>query len=154
MTTTPGAPPPSAPAGSATGTAGRGPGSPSAWATGGATFAGVLMAVNGVFSIFEGISALAKDDVYLPIGDYTFKFDLTAWGWIHLILGAVVLVVGIGILKGTTWGRAAGIALAALSVLIHFLWLPYQPLWALIAIAIGVFVIWALCTDRPATARI
>ncbi|MFD9338736.1 hypothetical protein ACFWBF_30755 [Streptomyces sp. NPDC060028] len=145
MTTTPGSPPPSAPVGAR---------SPSAWATGGTTFAGVLMAVMGVFSIFEGIVALAKDDVYVPIGDYTFKFDLTAWGWIHLILGIVVVAVGVGILKGAEWGRVAGIVLAALSVLLHFLWLPYQPLWALIAIAIGVFVIWALCTDRQAAPRI
>ncbi|MEU3721856.1 hypothetical protein [Streptomyces sp. NPDC031705] len=141
MTTTPGSTSPRPPA--------HGPGHSSAWATGGATFAGVLMAVNGVFSVFEGIAALAKDDVYLPVGDYTFRFDLTAWGWIHLILGVIVFVVGVGILKGAQWGRVAGIALAALSVLFHFLWLPYQPLWALIAIAIGVFVIWALCTERP-----
>ncbi|MFD0358466.1 hypothetical protein ACFVHW_32750 [Streptomyces sp. NPDC127110] len=122
--------------------------SPNAWATGGSTFAGVLMAVNGVFSVFEGIAALAKDEVYLPVGDYTFKFDLTAWGWIHLILGVIVFAVGVGILKGAQWGRVAGVVLAAISVIFHFLWLPYQPLWALIAIAIGVFVIWALCTDR------
>ncbi|MEU8774073.1 hypothetical protein [Streptomyces sp. NPDC048606] len=142
MTTTPGRTPPAAPV--------QGAGSPSAWATGGATFAGVLMAVNGVFSVFEGIAALAKDDVYVPIGDYTFKFNLTSWGWIHLILGVIVFIAGVGILKGAEWGRVAGIALAALSVVIHFLWLPYQPLWALIAIAIGVFVIWALCVDKPA----
>ncbi|UQX01345.1 hypothetical protein [Streptomyces sp. RerS4] len=146
MTTTPGSTPPSASAGAG----GRGPATPNAWAVGGATFAGVLMAVNGVFSVFEGIAALAKDDVYLPVGDYTFKFNLTSWGWIHLVLGVIVFVVGVGILKGAQWGRIAGVVLAAVTVLIHFLWLPYQPLWALISIAIGVFVIWALCTDRPA----
>ncbi|MFD9359821.1 hypothetical protein [Streptomyces sp. NPDC060031] len=141
MTTTPGSPPPSTPAGAR---------SPNAWATGGTTFAGVLMAVIGVFGIIEGIAAIAKDDVYVPIGDYTFKFDLTAWGWIHLIFGIIIVAVGVGILKGAGWSRIAGIVLAALSVLLHFLWLPYQPLWALIAIALGVFVIWALCNDKPA----
>ncbi|MFF5705437.1 hypothetical protein ACFY7H_23485 [Streptomyces sp. NPDC012794] len=145
MTTTPGSNSPSAPAGAA----GPGPGPAAAWAGGGAAFAGVLMAVSGLFSVLEGIAALARDEVYLPVGDYTFRFDLTAWGWIHLVLGAVVLVVGVGILKGAPWGRTAGVVVAALSVLFHFLWLPYQPLWALIAIAVGVFVIWALCTDRP-----
>ncbi|MEU9148378.1 hypothetical protein [Streptomyces sp. NPDC048349] len=124
------------------------PGTASAWAAGGAMFAAVLMMINGMFAIFEGIAALAKDDVLWRVRTYTFKFDLTAWGWIHLIVGIVVLIVGIAILKGTTWGRALGIALTGLMIVLHFLWLPYQPLWSLIAIAIGVFVIWALCVDH------
>ncbi len=28
------------------------------------------------------------------------------------------------------------------------MWLPYTPVWAIVTIAIDVFVIWALCTDR------
>ncbi|MFC9298956.1 hypothetical protein ACFTWH_33155 [Streptomyces sp. NPDC057011] len=124
------------------------PGDASGWAAGGTMFAAVLMMINGVFAIFEGIAALAKDDVLLRVRDYTFKFDVTAWGWIHLIIGIIVLIIGIAILTGTTWGRALGIALTGVMIILHFLWLPYQPLWSLIAIAIGVFVIWALCTDR------
>ncbi|MFJ4774828.1 hypothetical protein [Streptomyces sp. NPDC088762] len=118
------------------------------WAAGGTMFAAVLMMINGVFAIFEGIAALAKDDVLFRVRNYTFKFDVTAWGWIHLIVGIVVLVIGLAILKGTTWGRALGIALTGLMIILHFLWLPYQPIWSFISIAIGVFVIWALCTDR------
>ncbi|MGE7385394.1 DUF7144 family membrane protein [Streptomyces sp. NPDC004126] len=143
MTTTPGGNTPSTPAG----THGRGQHSSSAWAGGGVIFAGVLMAVGGVVGVLEGIAALAKDDVYLPVGDYTFKFNLTSWGWIHIIIGVIVFIVGVAILKGLHWGRIAGVIVAAVSVLAHFLWLPYQPLWGLISIAFGVFIIWALCTD-------
>lgn len=121
----------------------------SPWASGGAMFAGVLMLVYGVLGILEGIAGIAKDDVYARIGDYVYKFNLTTWGWIHLILGILVAAAGYGILKGAAWGKAAGVALASLAVVAQFLWLPYQPLWALISIAIGVFVIWALCTDHP-----
>ncbi|MFD7260843.1 hypothetical protein [Streptomyces sp. NPDC059874] len=140
MTTTPS---PAAP-----GTPNAPPPPPSPWAASGAMFAAVMMMITGIFAIFEGIAALAKDDVIWRVRDYTFKFDLTAWGWIHLILGIVVLIVGIAILMGTTWGRALGVALTGLMIILHFLWLPYQPFWSLIAIAIGVWVIWALCVDR------
>ncbi|WP_245239228.1 hypothetical protein [Streptomyces sp. MZ04] len=119
-----------------------------AWASGGTMFAGVLMLVNGILGILVGIAAVAKDDVYERIGDYVYKFNLTTWGWIHIVLGILVVLVGYGILKGTSWGKACGVALATVSVLVQFMWLPYQPLWALISIAIGLFVIWALCTDR------
>ncbi|RSS78751.1 hypothetical protein [Streptomyces sp. WAC06614] len=147
MTTTPG----STPSAGAPGTAGGRPptrsGSGSTWAAGGTVFAGVMLAVSGVFTLFEGIVALSKDQVYTVINDYIFKFDLTAWGWIHLILGILLLVTGLAILAGQKWGRILGIAFASLSVILHFLWLPYQPLWAIVAIAIAVFIIWALCTD-------
>ncbi|MCX4631746.1 hypothetical protein AB0C90_09910 [Streptomyces sp. NPDC048550] len=111
------------------------------------------MIVTGIFGIIEGIVAIANDEVYQRVGNYTFKFDLTAWGWIHLIVGILVVCAGAAILKGWEAGRYAGIALTSLYVILHFMWLPYQPLWSIIAIAIGVFVIWALCTDVPRTAK-
>ncbi|MGX2997643.1 DUF7144 family membrane protein [Streptomyces sp. JNUCC 64] len=117
------------------------------WVTGGTVFAGVLMLVSGVLAVLNGIAAIAEDDVYATVGDYVFEFNLTSWGWIHLVLGVLVAIVGYGILKGADWARALGVGLAALSVVLNFIWLPYQPLWALVSIAIGVFVIWALCSS-------
>ena len=58
-----------------------------------------------------------------------------------------------GILKGTEWGRAAGITLAALNTIAHFLSLPYQPWWSLFTMAISIFVIWALATDTQSFGR-
>lgn len=106
------------------------------------------MLVTGFMDIFQGIAGIAEDDVYTRVGDYVFKFNLTTWGWIHLILGVIVAIAGYGILKGAEWGRVAGIALASLNVLFQFLFLPYQPWWALFSMAISVFVIWALATDE------
>ncbi|MET9110886.1 DUF7144 family membrane protein [Streptomyces zhihengii] len=122
------------------------------WAAGGTVFAGVLLLVDGVLSVFKGIAGIAEDEVYARVGDYIFKFDVTAWGWILLILGVVLLITGWGVLTEAGWARAVGVAFASLSILLNFLWLPYQPLWAVISMAIGVFVIWSLCTDRPSRA--
>ncbi|UYQ62208.1 hypothetical protein [Streptomyces peucetius] len=122
-----------------------------AWASGGTVFAGVLLLVEGILGILAGIAAIAGDDVYTVVGDYVFEFHLTAWGWIHLILGVLLAVTGWGILQGAAWARGLGVGLAALAVVFQFMWLPYQPIWAVVSIAIGVFVIWALCTDRGRT---
>ncbi len=113
----------------------------------GTVFAAVLLLVTGCLAIFQGIAAIANDDVYARIGNYVFEFDLTAWGWIHLIVGIVVVLTGVGLLAGSNAARGAGIALASLSVIINFIWLPYQPWWSIIIIAIDVFIIWALCTS-------
>ncbi|MEU9293684.1 hypothetical protein [Streptomyces sp. NPDC048266] len=118
-----------------------------AWAAGGTLFAGVLMLITGFVDILQGITGIAKDDVYTRVGDYVFKFNLTTWGWIHLILGVILVIVGAGILKGAEWGRISGIALASLNVLLHFLFLPYQPWWALFSMAVSIFVIWALASN-------
>ncbi|MEV0176791.1 hypothetical protein AB0I00_37475 [Streptomyces sp. NPDC050803] len=134
-----------------TGGYGGPPGAGSGWRTGGMVFAGVLMLVNGCLAILQGISAIAEDDVYDRIGDYVYKISLTGWGVILLCLGAVAAVVGWGILQGAWWARMTGIFLASLSMVFHFLFLPYQPVWSVLMVAIDFFVIWALATapERP-----
>jgi hypothetical protein len=133
-------------------TAGRSPAN-SGWVTGGVTFAGVLMLMNGVVSILQGISALAKDDVYTRVGDYVYKINLTGWGVILLCLGAVLVVTGWGVLTGAAWARVTGIVLASLSGILQFVFLPYAPVWSVIVVAIDVFVIWALASYDPAASR-
>ncbi|GAA3907373.1 hypothetical protein GCM10022244_16800 [Streptomyces gulbargensis] len=128
-------------------TAPRKAGTSGAWAAGGTLFAGVLMLVTGLMDIFQGIAGIAENDIYARVGDYVYEFDLTTWGWIHLVLGVLVAATGYGILKGAEWGRVAGISLAALNILAQFLFLPYQPWWALFSMAVSIFVIWALASD-------
>ncbi|MCX5394937.1 hypothetical protein [Streptomyces sp. NBC_00094] len=116
-------------------------------AHGGTVFAAVLLSVSGVLALLQGIAAIAEDDVYARVGNYVFEFDLTSWGWIHLILGIVIVLTGVGLFSGANWARVAGIGLAGLSMIANFLWLPYQPWWAITLLAIDVFIIWALCSS-------
>ena len=115
-----------------------------AWAFGVVTFAGVLLVTVATFQILEGIAALAKDEVFLVGIEYVYKFDVTTWGWIHIVLGAIGLATGIGLLAAQTWARITGIALAVIGALANFAFLPYYPLWSILVIAFYVLVIWAL----------
>ncbi|MCD0447455.1 hypothetical protein LO763_27955 [Glycomyces sp. A-F 0318] len=115
-----------------------------AWATSGAVLAGSLMITVGLFQVFEGIAAIAEDELFVASPDYTFAIDTTGWGWIHLVLGALVLLVGVFVLMGRSWAYGAGIGLAVVSALNQFFFLPYYPLWALLIIAINIFIIWSL----------
>ncbi|MFE0463842.1 hypothetical protein ACFW1A_31765 [Kitasatospora sp. NPDC058965] len=117
----------------------------SGWVTGLVLFAGVMMMVTGLLDLFQGIVAVAKDDLIVTTPNYVFRFNLTSWGWIHIVLGALVAVSGFFVLKGAAWARFVAIALAGLSVIAAFLWLPYYPIWNIVVIALDVFVIWALC---------
>lgn len=114
--------------------------------------AAVLLFVVGVLSILEGISAAASDDlVIVDVNDYLYKLNTTSWGWIHIVLGIVVVIAAIGLMMGTTWGRASAMVLAALSIIANFLWLPYYPAWSILIIALDVVVIWAVATWKPGT---
>ncbi|MFI0999396.1 hypothetical protein ACIP10_29795 [Streptomyces galbus] len=121
------------------------------WAAGLMAFAAVMLSIVGILDIFRGIAAIAEDDIFVSTRNYVFKFDLTGWGWIHLILGVVAVLVSIGLFQAATWARVAGVAIAGLVIIANFLSLPYYPVWSVIAIAISGFVIWALCVARKET---
>jgi hypothetical protein len=113
-------------------------------AVGFAYFAAIMMMVVGVVDILQGISAIVKDHYYVVGAQYLYKVDVTAWGWIHLILGIVLGVSGFFLLNGAVWARIVGIITASLVIIANFMWLPYYPVWAIIVIAASVLVIWAL----------
>ncbi|WP_327174406.1 hypothetical protein OG599_03265 [Streptomyces sp. NBC_01335] len=122
-----------------------------AFQSGWTAFAGVLMIFGGAMAIFEGIAAIAKDDVFVTTRNYIFQWDLTGWGWVHLILGIVIVLAGCALFTGALWARLVGVVLAGLGALANFLWLPYYPFWSIILIAINIFVIWALCARTERT---
>ncbi|MFI6650060.1 hypothetical protein ACIBI8_20910 [Streptomyces sp. NPDC050529] len=113
--------------------------------TGWTAFAGVLMIFGGAMAILQGIAAIAKDDVFVATRNYVFQFNLTGWGWIHLILGILIVLAGCALFTGAVWARVVGVVLAGFGALANFLWLPHYPLWSIVLIAIDVFIIWALC---------
>jgi hypothetical protein len=109
-------------------------------------FAGSLMVIAGVWHVLAGIAALFNDKVYVSTPTYIYEFDLTTWGWIHVVLGLLVAGAGVAVLRGQTWGRVVGIVLASLSLIANFLFIPWYPIWSLLIVALDVAVIWALAT--------
>ncbi|MGV9711383.1 DUF7144 family membrane protein [Gordonia sp. NPDC003424] len=114
-----------------------------------AIIAAALLFVAGLAAVFQGISAIANDELFVAGPQYVYKFDLTAWGWIHLIVGIIAIVVAGGLAVGAGWARISAIVIASLSIIAQFLWLPYYPLWAILIIVLDLLVIWAVATWRP-----
>ena len=125
----------------------------SAVATGFIVFAAVAMIMIGVFQAIQGLVALFNDDFYVVGQKWTFEFDLTTWGWIHLIIGIGIAVAGFFVLNGAVWARVVGIGIAAISAVLNFMWLPYYPIWSVLVIALDVLVIWALSVHGRDYAR-
>ena len=117
---------------------------PSGWAIGWTMFAAFMMLMMGVWWAIAGLVALIDDTFYVVTKEYIFQFDVTTWGWIHLILGIVILLAGFGLFSGAVWARTVGVILAFIATLVAFAWLPWYPFWAILFIIAGVGVIWAL----------
>ncbi|MET8115540.1 DUF7144 family membrane protein [Streptomyces prasinus] len=115
------------------------------WATGLTVFGAVMLFLVGLLDALRGIMAIAEDDIFVTTPRYVFEFDLTSWGWIHLVLGVVAAIVAVGLLRTATWARVAGVVIAGLVIIANFLSMPYYPVWSVVMITISGFIIWALC---------
>jgi hypothetical protein len=117
---------------------------PTGW-VGWIVFAGVMMVMVGTFHVIEGLIAVLKDEYYLVADSgLTVSVDYTAWGWTHMIAGAVVFAAGLGLFAGQMWARVVGVVLAVASALLNFAFIAAYPFWSSIVIAMDVFVIYAL----------
>lgn len=114
-----------------------------AWA-GWVWFAACMMIMTGSFNIIFGLVALFEDEYYTVGPQGLLVFDLTQWGWILLILGALAVFAGIALFSGALWARITAVALVSINMLAHMAFASAQPVWALITIVIDVLVIWAV----------
>lgn len=107
-------------------------------------FAAVLLVMMGVFDIIAGLIAIFDDKWVTAEGGRIYVLDSTAWGWITLILGLIVLFAAFGMLKGKVWGRAVGVLVAGLTAIHQIFIISLHPIWSLVVIMLAVFVIYAL----------
>jgi hypothetical protein len=126
---------------------------PSSWAVGGYAFAIVMLIIIGVFQAIAGLVAIIDDDFYVVGQNYTFNLDTTGWGWIHLLLGLLLILVGYFLYAGAAWAVVTAIVLAGLSAIVNFFFIPYYPFWSIVLIALDVWVIWALTRPGLVVAR-
>ena len=114
-----------------------------------------LLILGGLLSFFTGLAVVVRKAYFTSQPGYTsaahnyaYHWNLTGWGWANLILGVVVVAAGACVLLGQTWARWAGVALAVISAVGSFLFLPFYPFWSIVVIAVDVFIVWALLTAR------
>jgi hypothetical protein len=112
-------------------------------------FAGVMMMMIGTFHALTGLAAILENEFFVVGPQYAYEFDVTAWGWVHLILGVIVGVAGWQVFNGATWARIVGMTLASLSAIANFFFIPYQPVWAILMLSLAVLVIAALAAYSP-----
>jgi hypothetical protein len=116
----------------------------SGWAVGGVLFAACILTMVGAFQAIAGLVAIIDDEFYVVARNYTFELDTSTWGWIHLVVGIALLATGAGLFTGASWAGVTAVVLAVLSAIVCFFFIPFYPFWAIVIIALDVWVIWSL----------
>jgi hypothetical protein len=107
----------------------------------------VILLIVGFFNVVLGIAMIAEDKIYVtgPDQDVVLIGDISTWGWVVLIIGALEVLSGFGVMTRNQWARWFGIVMASLAALAQ---LPVifgpEPLFSFLVVLLCVAVIYAL----------
>jgi hypothetical protein len=119
------------------------------------SFAGLMIIIIGGLDFFEGLIAVIRGQYYAVTPNQIVVVDLTAWGWIMMIWGVLLVLAGLGLLSGATWARWFAIVVGGLNFLVQlgFVGSSQYPLWALTVLALTAVVLYALIVRLDDHAR-
>lgn len=121
---------------------------PATWALTGVVFAASVLTLIGCFQVITGLAAIFGDEFFVVARNYTFDVDASVFGWIHLLVGILLVATGFGLFTRRPWAVMTALVLAMLSAVVNFFFIPFYPFWSLLMIALDVWVIWALSRDE------
>jgi hypothetical protein len=114
------------------------------WA-GWVVFGAAMLLLMSSLHVIQGLVALFDEGFYaVGSNGLVVQVNYNTWGWVHIVIGLVGLLVGIGLLAGNTAARVAGVAIAFLSALVNMAFISAYPVWSVIVIALDVIVIYAI----------
>jgi hypothetical protein len=103
-----------------------------------------MMVILGTLDAIWGLAGIVNDEIVVVGGTGALIIDITAWGWIHLILGIAVALTGLGLLTGNTAARIAGIFFVSINAVAQVAWFPAAPLWAFLMIILDTVILYQL----------
>jgi hypothetical protein len=112
-------------------------------------FAGIMVLLVGVFNVIDGLRAITNasqitgrfpnGEVQLPLTN-----NIKTWGWLVLIIGAVMILAGFLIFSGNMFGRIVGVVIAFLNAVVQLSYLDHNTFWSFTMILVDVLIIYGL----------
>jgi hypothetical protein len=111
-------------------------------------FAAIILGVAGILNVIYGIAAIDKASFLVNDQRYIFG-ELSTWGWVTLVIGAVQLLAAASLFSGGGFGRWIGIFSAAASAIASLLSIDAYPFWSLAVFSLAVIVLYQLAKPSP-----
>lgn len=113
-------------------------------ASGWAVFAGVMLIIVGALNVIYGLAAVLNDDILVTGGQGAIIADISAWGWVHLVLGSIMVLTGLGLFSGAPSARVMAVVFVTINAIAQVGLLTAFPLWAIMMIALDVLILYNL----------
>jgi hypothetical protein len=108
-------------------------------------FAAIVLGVAGIMRVFDAIWAFRYHGV-LPqnFEDAIFGHSLKTYGWVYLAVAIVLILCALGVMARSQISRWIGIFAGAVLSISAIWWMPFYPVWSLMYVFVGIFVIYGL----------
>jgi hypothetical protein len=117
--------------------------------SGWAATAGLFMIIVGIFRAVSGFIGIFNDKWVLRGFSSYYFVDVSALAWWMLIIGLLLVLAGLAVLAGQTWGRVVGIIFIGLAAISELLWVPIYPIWSIIMLVLYVLMLYGLVVAKP-----
>jgi hypothetical protein len=111
-------------------------------------FAGIVLLIVGSVDLLQGLVAIFEDEYVVETRRGLAIIDVTAWGWITLVWGVLLLLAGLGLLSGAGWARwlaIFGVGINAIQQVAFMANFPQAyPLWNILIVTLNILVLFAL----------
>ncbi|WP_456825415.1 DUF7144 family membrane protein [Cellulomonas sp. P5_E12] len=108
-------------------------------------FAAFAILVAGLLNVVSGLVAIFSPKTVLSwTRDGIAVVDVSTWGWVHLVLGVLLVLAGFALFAGSWWARLVAAVLVIINLVAQFVSLPITPWWSLVVIALDLVILWAL----------
>ena len=116
-------------------------------------FSGVFAAIAAFGNLLYGLTLLLNDEWLVLTPRAAVAFDLTTIGASYLILGALLMLIAMGIFNGDLWARVLGITVAALNIVAQMAFMSVYPEWSWLSIAVNGLIIYGLAVHGDEVAE-
>jgi hypothetical protein len=107
-------------------------------------YAALMLMIVGGFNIVQGIIALADNTFAVGVSGGLLIINLTTWAWVHIVVGMIMFLTGVGLWSGQTWARVLAVIVASLNAIVQLTIMPAYPFWAVLMVALNMVVIYAV----------
>ena len=111
-------------------------------------FAGFLIVIIGAMDVLQGFVGILEDEYVLATPEGLAIVDVTAWGWMTLLWGGLLILAGLALLGGAGWARWLAIIAVGLNAIQQIAFLANYPqaypLWNILIVTLNLVVLYAL----------